>query len=370
MLAACSPPNRLKKYYTAEDKTVFDLVDKLKKNGNDREALQQLPQVYEAVVNKRKALTEANYNQLVPGDRYMQLAREYGVMVQMYQQINAVPAAKNAIADLWDPSPLIQDAKNTAANEYYNQGLEYLTYNNRVSARNAYDFFSKANEAVPGYRDVRQLMQEATERATIKVIVTAANYYNRNWNYWGFENDWLQQQIINDLNNQSFRDVRFYSDWDASSRQIRPDRLVELNFTELFVAPVFVKRYTINRSKEVQTGTTKSVPAKPVYTTIYATVNVTSRYMQSRATLECRIYDQVSGHNLLFDRFPGNDDWRTETATYTGNKDALLPEDWSRINNSNNFKIPSRAEVANRLIRNCYSPLLNRIKTGVQFGSD
>jgi hypothetical protein len=25
-LAACSAPNRLKKYYTAEDKTVFDLL--------------------------------------------------------------------------------------------------------------------------------------------------------------------------------------------------------------------------------------------------------------------------------------------------------------------------------------------------------
>jgi hypothetical protein len=369
-LAACSAPNRLKKYYTAEDKTVFDLVEKIKKNGNDKEALEQLPQVYETVASKRKALTEANYTNLVPGDRYMELAKEYGVMLQMYQQISEVPAAKKAVADLWDPSLQIQDAKNTAANEYYNQGLEYLTYNNRVSARNAYDFFSKANGAVPGFRDVRQLMQEALERATIKVIVRAPNYYNRNWNYWGFENDWLQQQIINDLNNQSFSNVHFYSDWDANSRQIRPDRLVELNFTELYVGQVFVKRYSINRSKEVQTGTTKLVPAKPVYTTIYATVNVTARYMQSRATLECRIYDQVSGHNLLYDRFPGNDDWRIETATYTGNKDALLPEDWSRINNSNNFKVPSRAEVANRLIRKCYSPLLNRIKTGVQFGSD
>ena len=91
--------------------------------------------------------------------------------------------------------------------------------------------------------------------------------------------------------------------------------------------------------------------------------------MQSRATLECRIYDQVSGRNLLFDSFPGNDEWRVETATYTGSKDALTQDDWNKINNSNNFNMPNRSEVANRLIRNCYSPLLNRIKTGVQFGS-
>jgi hypothetical protein len=247
--AACSAPNHLKKYYTTDDKTIFDLVEKLKKNSNDKEALEQLPVVYETALNKRKALTEANYNNLVPGDRYMQLAKEYGVMLQMYQQINDVPAARKVVTNLWDPSLQIQAAKNTAAGEYYNQGLEYLSYDNRISSRNAYDFFSKANGAVPGFRDVRQLMQEASERATIKVIVRAANYYNRNWNYWGFENDWLQQQIINDLNSQSFQDVRFYSDWDANSRQIRPDRLVELNFTELYVGQVFVKRYSINRTQ-------------------------------------------------------------------------------------------------------------------------
>ena len=365
----CSPSNHLKKYYTTEDKTVFELLEKLKKNGSDKEALEILPQAYTTAADKRKLLTTANYNYLPPGDRYLELAKEYGVMQQMFQQIVALPVAANVVHNLWDASLPIQEAKNSAANEYYNQGMEYMTYDNRESARNAYTYFSKANNAVPGYQDVKSLMQQAQERATIKVIVRAANYYNHNWNYWGFQNDWLQQQIINDLNNQSFSDVRFYSDWDANAKRIHADRIVDLNFTELFVGQVFNNRYNINRSKQVQTGSTKSIPPQPIYKTIYATVNVTTRYMQSRATLECRIYDQVSGRNLLFDSFPGNDEWRVETATYTGSKDALTQDDWNKINNSNNFNMPNRSEVANRLIRNCYSPLLNRIKTGVQFGS-
>lgn len=367
-LFGCSSSNHLKKYYTPEDKTVFELVEKLKKNAGDKEALEMLPQAYTTAADKRKKLSQANYNSLPPGDRYMQLVKEYGVMQQMYQQINEVPAAKNALSNLWDATLPIQNAKNSAAKEYYNQGLEYMTYDNREAARNAYDYFNKANSAVPGYQNVRVLMQQASERATIKVIVRAANYYNQNWGYWGFKNDWLQLQIINDLNNQSFRDVRFYSDLDANSRRIRADRLVDLNFTELYAGQVFVKRYSINRSKQIQTGSTKSIPAQPVYKTIYATLNVTSRYMQSRATLECRIYDKATGRNLLYDRFPGNDDWKAETATYTGNKDALTTEDWNIINNNNNFNPPSRSEVADRLIRSCYSLLLNRIKTGVQFG--
>ncbi len=366
---SCSPGNHLKKFYTAEDKTVFDLVEKLQKNATDKEPLDLLPQAYTVALDKRKQLSEANFNTLPPGDRYQQLAKEYGVMQQMYEKINAVPAAKKIVKNLWDPSVQILTANNNAAKEYYNQGLAYMNYDNRVSARSAYDYFSKANKLVPGYQDVKNLMQEANERATIKVIVQNARYYNQNYNYWGYQNDWLQQQIITDLNNQSFRDVRFYSEWDAKNNRIRADRLVNLNFTELYVGQFFNKRFIINRSKNIQIGTTKDVPGKPVYKTIYATVNVNQRYMQSRATLECRIYDEVTGNNLLYDRFPSNDDWKVETATYTGDKDALTQDDWNKINNRGSLQMPTRNEVADRLIRRSYNLLLSRIKAGVQFGS-
>ena len=368
-LLGCSPSNNLKKYYSTEDKTVFELVEKLKKNPNDTEALSILPEAYTTALDKRKALTEANYSNLLPGDNDMQLAKEYGVLDQMYQEIIAVPAAKKIIPNLWDPSLQIQEAKNRAAKEYYEQGVVYLGYDGRENARQSYDYFIKANSAVPGYQNVKILMQQAKEKATINVIVRAANYYNHNWNYWGLQNDWLQQQIINDLNNQSFREVRFYSDWEANSKQIRADRIVELNITELYVGQLYSEQYKINRSKDIQTGSTKTDPPQPVYKTITAVVTVTKRYMQSAATLDCRIYDLANGNNILYDRFPGNDDWKIETATFTGERDALTSDDWNKINSSNNFRTPTRSEVAERLIRSCYSLLLNRIKTGVKFGS-
>ena len=368
-VGSCSPSSHLKKYYSEEDKSVFELADKLKKNPADKEALQQLPQAYTIAANKRRELTVANYNNLPPGDNYLELAKEYGVMLQMYQQISAVPAAKNAVPNLWDPTMQIQEAKNNAAKEYYNQGLDYMARDNRASARAAYDYFSKANNAVPGYEDSRALMQQALKKSTINVIVRAANYYNHNWNYWGFQNDWLQQQIINDLNMQSFRDVRFYSDGEANAKNIFADRIVELTVTELYIGQVFSDRYSISRSKDIQTGTTKSDPPKPVYKTVNATVNVTTRYMQSNAVLECRIYDQANGYNLLYDRFPGNDEWKIETATFTGDRDALTQDDWNKINNSNFVNPPTQSVIADKLIRNCYGLLLNRIRNGVQFGS-
>lgn len=365
----CGTPNKLKKYYTLEDKTVFELLERLQKDDTDKEALRLLPDAYQTALDKRKLLTEASYTTLPPGDRYLTLAKEYGVMLQLYEQVNAIPAAKKVVTGLWDPSAEIIKAKNNAAKEYYNQGLEYMTYDNRQSAKSAYEYLLKAHKILPGYENVRTLMAEALDRATIKVIVRAANYNNFGWNHWGFQNDWLQQQIIADLNNQSYPDVRFYSDWDANARRIRADRVVELNFTELFVGQVYTNRQTINRSIEVQTGSTKSNPPQPIYSLVYAKLFITKRYMQSRATLESRIYDQATGRDLLFDRFPAYDDWTTETATYTGDKRALTPSDWSLINNNSNMIIPTRQQVADRLVRSCYQLLLNRIRSGVQFGN-
>ncbi len=369
LMGACGTSKKLVSFYSAEDKTVFDLLDRIGKNAGDKEALTLFPAAYESAVAKRRALNEISYSTLPPGDRYAQLLKEYAVVQQLYQRIMEIPAAAKTVSQPWNPEADIQRAKNKGAKEYYNHGLEYLTYDNRNAARSAYDCFRKANELIPGYQDVRNKMQEAKERATIKVIVRTANYFNQGWGYWGLQNDWLQRQLINDLNSRSFSDIRFFADWEAANRGIRADQYVDLNFTEIFVGQVYNERSTINRSQQIQTGTTKSNPPQPVYTTVYAKVFVNRRYMQSRATLECRIYEYATGRNLLYDRFPGIDDWRVETATYSGDSRALTQADWQLINNNNLQVPPGREQIAEKLIRNCYQQLISRINSAVQFGS-
>ncbi|MBO9571541.1 MAG: hypothetical protein J7497_04950, partial [Chitinophagaceae bacterium] len=198
------------------------------------------------------------------------------------------------------------------------------------------------------------------------VVVSPVNYYRNSWSYWGFQEDYLQQQMVHDLNAGSYRDVRFFTDRDASLRRIQADRYVEMNFTDLFVGTLAIDRYTVKRSTQVQTGTTKSIPAQPVYQTVYATVYVNRSIMQSYATLECRIYDITSNRNILFDRFPDRYTWEEKAATYSGDSRALTQEDWAMIRNQNN-RPPSRNEIANRLVRDCYGLLLSRIKNGVNF---
>jgi len=363
----CSPSNPLAGYYSFEDKTVFDLIDKLNKNPNDQQAAELLPQAYNAALEKRKeTITTAKTNASV-GDRWMEIAKEREVTLQMYNAIKASPAASKAVPEPRDPSAGIARAKENAAQEYYNQGLEDLNYNNRPYAMKAYDLFVKADKAVPGYKDVKTMMATALDKGTLKVEVMPVNYNSYGFNYWGYNNDWLQQQIVNDLNFGSYRDVKFYTDWQANQQRIPVDRVVDLNFSQINTGRVYSDNQTIKRSAQVQIGTTKSIPPQPIYETVYATVFVKRSYLQSFATLQCRIFDRLSGRNIFYDQFPGTYDWKIETATFRGDQRALTPADRAMINNSGSQYPPSRNEIADRLIRNCYNLLISRIKTGVNF---
>jgi hypothetical protein len=225
----------------------------------------------------------------------------------------------------------------------------------------------KADKAVPGYKDVAQLMLEAKDKAVIKVVVNPVNYYNNSFSYWGFNNDFLQDQMVRDLNFRAYSNVKFYTNWQASSEAINADKVVDLNFTNINIGSALTRNYSYKRSAQIQTGTTKSLPAKPVYTTVYATVYVTERYMQSYATLRCRIYNTNNNGNILYDNFPSTYSWNYATARYSGDRRALEPQDWALINNSYMMNMPGRNIVAEQLIRDSYNMLISRINSNVRF---
>ncbi len=367
LIYGCSSTSQIQKRYTPDDKTVFDLIERLKKNPSDDEAAKLLPEAYKQAADVRKSINNSSYNNIGSGDRWAEISKQLLVAQQMYTEIKAVPAASKAVPTPWDPTLKIQEAKQKAASEYYDQGVQYLSYNNRPYAQKAYDMFAKAGNIYPGFRDTREKMAQAMEMSTIKVVVKPVNYYSYGWNYWGFQNDYLQYKIVRDLNNSSYRDVRFYTEGDMYAAHLQADRIVELNFNDLYIGQVYNDNYTINRSKQIQTGQTKSLPPRPIYQTVYAKVYVTRRVLQSRASLECRIYDRVSNRIILSDRFPDNYAWRQESARYTGDQRALEPADWSLINNPSGGRPPDRNELAQRVVDNCYNLLLNRVKNGVSF---
>jgi hypothetical protein len=367
LLAGCTTTQKIQQHYTFEDKQVFDLIDRLNKNAQDKEAEKLLPEAYEQALDTRNAIKEANNGNLTGGDQHMSNATSWQVIQKMYEAIVSSPAAHKIIPNPVNASAQMQQEYSLAAQEYYNDGVTFLSYNSRQYAQMAYDAFAKANKAVPGYKDVAQLMAVANEKALIKVVVNPVNYYNNNYSYWGFNSDFLQDQMVRDLNFRAYSNVKFYTNWQASSLAINADKVVDLNFTNINIGTLSARNYNYQRSAQIQTGSTKSIPPQPVYETVYATVYVSERSMQSFATLQCRIYNTNNNGNILYDNFPSTYNWTYSTARYSGDSRALQPQDWALINNNNIMNTPGRNSIAEQLIRNSYNMLISRINSNVRF---
>jgi tetratricopeptide (TPR) repeat protein len=377
LVSACKPANQLSKYYSPEDQQLSALMATLKKDPTNKQALEALPEAYETAMQQKLNLLNNTSNvQGYSGAFWEANLKEWEVAQQLNAELRSIPGASSRITEWYDFSDQILRTKNKAAEAYYSLGLEYMSYQNRPYAQKALEEFRKADRMIPGYKDVRQQMSIAEEMATITVVVNQVDYYRHGWNYWGFNNDYLQWRIINDLNARSYQNVRFFSDAEAAGRRLHPDRIVDLDFTNIFINNPYTERYSYTRTKQIPNPNPRPKPQprdikiagenRNDYITVRATVSVTKRLVTGDGMLQCRIYDMPSGRNILFDNFPGRYQWVFETATYTGDSRALEPQDWTLINNRFT-RYPTRNDVAQKIVEDSYFLLMNRINSGVSF---
>jgi len=363
-------PAKTVKLMSAEDGAVIELLTGIKKNPADKSLLELLPSTYQRAMDSRMAMKGYVLRDNPPGDRWVYWRKQLEASQSITDAVLSIPQASAVINNPVHFRDQISDARQQAAEEYYQLGMELLRKENRRDARTAIDQFRKANREVANFRDVAQQIRFAEEKATLYVVVNSVDYYSFGFSYWGFQNDYLQWQMIQDLNRRSFNYTRFITDRDAYTMRLRPERVVDMRFARLFVYNPYTEQQTFTREKTISTpdprGDTARNPANRGVQTVRATVIVTKRLVNGDADLECRIYDTEKGRNILYDNFPGRYNWVFESATYTGDSRALTESDRRLINNRFD-RYPTREEVGQKLIRDAYGALIRRIEQGVNF---
>jgi hypothetical protein len=380
LLVACgggSGTSSLNRFLSAEDNAVIELLDALRKNPSDKSLLELLPSTYDRAMQSRTAMQGYVLRDNPPGDRWVLWRRQLEASQSITDMVLAFPQAAAVIARPVYFRDQISEARTKAADEYYNEAMQLMRQQNRQDARRAIELFNKATREIPNYRDVANQIRMAEQMATLWVVVNPVDYYSFGWNYWGFQNDYLQWQMLRDLNNRSFRMTRFVSEQEARSMRIVPERVVDMRFARLMVTNPFTERNSFDRQKEIvvqetnppsrpPNTVTKPVTTPPQTITVRARVTITRELVNGDADLQCRIYDVRTGRNILFDNFPGRYNWVFESASFTGDRRALTDSDLRLLNNRFE-RYPTREEVARKLIDDAYGLLIRRIEQGVNF---
>lgn len=344
-----------------EDKDLFKAINAIEKT-NHAEARKDLPALYQQSIQRHEDKI-ASYKNSTSPERWQGIVAELEALQKIYGALNASPSSSKLVT-VQDYTSQLREAKEQGAVEFYEAGVKYLESDTRQDARRAYQAFQAVHKLYPNYRNTSTLLGEAREKSILDVVINPIQSRGYVYGNWNFKADNFQRELVRDLggswgNNMS--GARFYTDWDARSRNVRPDWVVDLNWDNVYISPMYNRNYTRQVSKQIEVG--RDTANKPVYRTVNATLYITQRQINARANMEYRVTDLDNNNSIEWNRLPAYLDLTIEEATYRGDSRALSEYDWALVNNRQPYRYVDEADVMDALYAKVYPQLRSRIET-------
>lgn len=344
------------------DEAVELAAKKLQKDPDDPKLLAILQDAYQYAVtdheSRIRTSSESN-NDL----KWEWMYNDYESLQRMYDAIYKVPAVFNLVRPQ-NYAPYLITYAQKAGDVRYERGVAYMQRYDKQSYRNAYREFQAALRFLPGDREATVKLNEAYAYAVTNVVVLPVQqnggYVYSSYTVGGNNFD---DQLIRDLQyNSGSEFVKFYSAWDARSRNIRADMEVEMQLARVSIGRMEDYRTQRKVSKEIVIKEKVIRPDSVVkeYGWVHATIHNTRRTMTSELVLQLNVRDQ-NGRWLWSDDIPGNHAWSTEFASFTGDARALSETDKQLTERRRDFP-PSEREIMDHLLEKVSNDALWKIR--------
>lgn len=339
-------------------------IKKLQKNPNDGEIKALAKNAYANAVNNHQDNIRSLSNS-TNDDRFGKLYNEYLQLQKLYSLVRSQPSLTNFLRPV-DYADYVETYANKSAEIHYQKGLTLLNENNKTAFREAYNEFKTALRYTPGDNVIQKKSEEAYQAAVINVVVLSMdqNYgsyrYSSSYELRNFEVD-----IIRNLRYQLHNDfVQLYTEWDAKSRNVEPDEILEMRFGRLDIGRPYDQTQTRNVSKEIVVREVVYKPDSVVkqYGTVNAQIITTRRNMISEGDLYLSVRD-ARGRVVWNDIFRGEHRWQTEFATYRGDERALSQNDRTLLNrNRNDYEAPREDDIIKEIFREIQNDMSYRLR--------
>ena len=348
----------------SEDKPLFAAINELIKHPDNAKAQNDLRYFYGQSIARHEEAARV-YSNSNDASRWDKLIREYNALQTIYNASQAVPN----ITAYVQPKSFLNELENTrvdAAEYYYREGLRNLDQQNRAASLRAHELFKKVSNYVSGYKDALQLSKEAYENSIVDVMVGPFReedpLFFRSWDEdTRYRSDYYQENLVRELGGSTaaYTSARFFTDYDASRQNIRPDWVLDLEWDNVTPGTGLTSTSSRNLSKKIQVG--KDTTGKPKYETVTGTLYVHARTVSARATIEFRLWEVYSKRTITTNRVTESVEWREEYATFEGDKRALSDEERALLRQRNFDRGPSKTQVMDALIRKMFPELKSKI---------
>ena len=240
---------------------------------------------------------------------------------QLSDLIRSTPAARKIVANPKTYTSELNMAFEKAAEERYNAGVSELDINTRESARKAFDHFKRADQIISNYKNARELMAEAKNMATLKVVVQAIPV---NTQRYRLSSEFFYNQVFEYLNNQYRASgfINFYSLVQAEKDGLKqPDFIVDMEFFDFSVGNLVRSEKEENVEKKVKIETRDTTRIE--YKKYVAKLKTYTDQVISAGRLRVRIYEAATDKLLTDEIVPGSFTWVNEYAIFVGDIEAL-----------------------------------------------
>lgn len=198
------------------DRAIELSARKLRKNPSDQKHIDIIVEAYR-IANEQDLHTiseiqrehnDRNWEKIY--QTYLRLERRQKV-IKMLPTLKPVNPLTNVEFEFHDYSLEIANSRDKAAENFYQEGLRYLQFGDRYSARKAYQYFQRAAGYNPSMPDIQQKIQQAYDASFTRVLVTVSNQsprpvpvelepYLRSINVQQFDNNWIRYTWIDEKN--------------------------------------------------------------------------------------------------------------------------------------------------------------------------
>ena len=361
LLGACSSSKKTYLERSDADKALQDAIKKLNKDSDNDEATLAIPELYKNIkANHLAKIAALKTSKDI--SRYDKLIDEYEKLQDAYNGIMNQSAAFKLV----NPESFavqLAETKDAAAEEYYQTGVAALAKDGRDNAKRAYTAFRRSTRYISGYKDADRKMEEAFDKAVVDVVVhpvdDRSRIFNSTWGNYGtrYSREYFEESLIHDLANKNYP-ARVYSVDEAWREKLKDTWEVMLTLRNLDIPYPYTSSSQRNVSAQVEIG--RDTAGRPVYNTVYATINTTRRSFTAEAEMNVSILDSKTNRYISQSSFREDYRWQDEVATYNGDSRALSSNDWALVN-SNQNNTPRKEEILQELYRKLYPRVRNYV---------
>jgi len=300
---------------------VFQSVQRLRENPDSKKSAETLNQAYPLAIATFKTEIEQLLRSQDPY-KYAGVANRYESMNKMADDIHHCPAALKIIRRPESFTEQLTGARQKAASEAYQAAEGMLKEGTRPAARDAYYQFLNADKFVPGYRDVKDKIQQAKFDATLKVIVEQVPVPGR----YKISSDFFYDQVYTLLAKTSKREFVEFYDPESARNLPSVDEILAMEFDDFSVGSTYdkdtEKEFTSKDSVKIGTATVDGKKVE-VFDRVKAKLYTHRREVVSSGILLVQVVDAKTNKPLVTRKFPGTYTWFFEWANYNGDSRAL-----------------------------------------------